>query len=130
MENVVGNILKKNTENVNKEDVKIVPTNINVILEFYEDNPYRSIVEDTTSGLILGIESTKRYKSQDTGEIEDTQEYIACAKVIAVGDACRYTTVGDDVFVVKYLANPIPFRNKGYYVVAENNIICSLKPND
>jgi len=129
MENVAETILKKNTQNINNKDVDIIPCNTNVVLEFYEENPYR-LVEVSDNGLILGIESTKRYKSNETGEMEDSEEYIACAKVIAVGPACRNVQVGEDVFAVKHIANPLPFRKKGYRVINEENIICRLKEND
>jgi len=129
MNNVAETILKKNTQNINNKDVDIIPCNTNVVLEFYEENPYR-LVEVSDNGLILGIESTHRYKSSETGEMEDSEEYIACAKVIAVGPACRNVQVGEDVFAVKHIANPLPFRKKGYRVINEENIICRLKEND
>ena len=129
MDNIAESILKKNTQNINNNNVDIVPCNTNVVLEFYEENPYR-LVEISDNGLILGIESTKRYKSNETGEMEDSEEYIACAKVIAVGPACRNVKVGEDVFAVKRIANPLPFRKKGYRVINEENIICRLIEND
>jgi hypothetical protein len=126
--NVAEAIINKNTKNINTKDVSIVPCNTNVVLDFYEDNPYRT-VEVSDSGLILGIESTKRYKSNDTGETEDTEEYIACAKVIAVGPDCKNVKVGEDVFAVKHLANPLPYKKLGYRVLNEANIICRIVEN-
>lgn len=125
MENVAENILNRNLKDVNEDKVYLVPCNTSVILKFYEDNPYKQI-ERESNGLILGIESTKRYKSMETGEMEDTEEYIACAKVIAVGPGCKNVKVGEDVFCVKHLATPIPFRNKGYRALNEQNIICRI----
>ncbi len=125
MDTVAENILQKNTKNINTKDTEIVPIAINVVLDFYKDNPYRTVVT-TDSGLIMGIESIKKYKSNETGEMEDNEEYIACAKVIAVGPDCRYVSVGDDVFVTKHLATPLPYRKKGYYVITEQNIICKV----
>ena len=72
MENIAKNIIKKNTENINENEVNIIPCNTGVLIKFYEDNPYRKI-EKTQSGLIIGIESTKKYKSTDTGEIENNE---------------------------------------------------------
>ena len=129
MENIAENIIKKNTKDINNKNVDILPCNTNVVLEFYEDNPYRYVVT-SENGLILGIESTKKYKSNETGEMEDSEEYIACAKVIAVGPACRNVKVGEDVFAVKHISNPLPFRKKGYRVISEENIICRLVEND
>ena len=99
------------------------------MVKFYEDNPYRT-VETTSSGLIIGIESTKKYKSNETGEMENNEEVIVCAKVIAVGPKCENVQVGEDVFVVKYICNPVPFRKKGYYMVSESNILCRIVKKD
>ena len=129
MENVAENILKKNTKNINENNTKIVPCNTNVVLEFYDENPYRAL-ETTSNGIIIGIESTKRHKSNETGEMEDSEEYIACAKVIAVGPDCRNVNVGEDVFAVKHIANPLPYKKKGYRVINEQNIICRILNDD
>ena len=129
MNAIAENILNKNTKNINTNNTKIIPCNTNVVLEFYEDNPYRT-VETTENGLILGIESTKRYKSNETGEMEDSEEYIACAKVIAVGPGCRNVEVGDDVFAVKHIANPLPYRKRNYSIINEANIICRIVGED
>lgn len=127
--NISDNIIKKNTNNINTDNVDIIPCNLSVLVKFYEDNPYRT-VETTSSGLIIGIESTKKYKSNETGEMENNEEVIACAKVIAVGPKCENVQVGEDVFVVKYICNPVPFRKKGYYMVSESNILCRIVKKD
>lgn len=123
--NISDNIIKKNTNNINTDEVDIVPCNLSVLVKFYEDNPYRKI-EKSESGLIIGVESTKKYKSNETGEMENNEEIIVCAKVIATGPKCENVKVGDDVFVVKYIANPVPFRKMNYYMVSENNILCRI----
>ena len=61
MNNVAKTIIEKNTKNINTKDVAIVPCNTSVVVDFYEENPYRAI-ETTESGLILGIEGGKIYK--------------------------------------------------------------------
>lgn len=127
--NISDNIIKKNTNNINTNDVDIIPCNLSVLVKFYDDNPYRT-VETTSSGLIIGIESTKKHKSNETGEMENNEEVIACAKVIAVGPKCENVQVGEDVFVVKYICNPVPFRKKGYYMVSESNILCRIVKKD
>lgn len=123
MSNIVENIYKHNTENINTEDVSIVPCNMGVLIKFYEDNPYR-VLSTTKSGLIVGMQSTQRYKSNETGEMEENDEFVACAKVIAVGPKCENVKVGEDVFVIKHIANPVPFRKLQYYVISEPNILC------
>lgn len=127
--NISDNIIKKNTNNINIEDVDIIPCNLSVLVKFYDENPYRKI-ETMSTGLIVGIESTKKYKSNETGEMENNEEVIACAKVIAVGPKCENVKVGEDVFVVKYICNPVPFRKMGYYMVSESNILCRIVKKD
>ena len=129
MNNVAETIINKNTKNINTKDVTLVPCNTTVVVDFYEENPYRAL-ETSEAGLILGIEGGKRYKSADTGEMEDAEEYIACAKVIAVGPACRNVKVGEDIFAVKHISQPLPYRQKGYRVLSEENIICRVIEND
>lgn len=128
MENVAKSIVNKNTKNINTEDVILIPVNTGVLIKPYEENPYRKI-ETTESGLIVGIESTKRYKSNETGEYEDNEQLITCGKVIAIGNQCKNVNVGDDVYFPKHIANPIPFRKMGYYMISEQNIFCIIRPN-
>lgn len=123
MNNVAINILKRSMENIKTEDVDIIPCNRNVLVEFYPENPYRTI-ETTDTGLILGVESTKKYKSNETGEMEDSQEYIDIAKVIAVGPNCTNCVPGEDICLVRHIAVPVPFRKKNWYMIDEANVLC------
>ena len=108
------------------EDVDIIPCNTGVLIKFYDKNPYRAI-EKTQSGLIVGMESTKMYKSNETGEMEFNDEVVSCAKVIAVGPKCQNVSEGDDVYVIRHIATPVPFRKMQFYIINEQNIMCMLK---
>lgn len=110
---------------INTEDVDIIPCNTGVLIKFYDKNPYRA-VEKTQSGLIVGMESTKMYKSNETGEMEFNDEVVSCAKVIAVGSKCQNVETGDDVYVIRHIANPLPFRKMQYYVINEQNIMVRI----
>lgn len=114
-----------NDLDINTEDVDIIPCNTGVLIKFYDKNPYRA-VEKTQSGLIVGMESTKMYKSNETGEMEFNDEVVSCAKVIAVGSKCQNVEVGDDVYVIRHIANPLPFRKMQYYVINEQNIMVRI----
>lgn len=118
-------IIENNIEDVYTGEVDIIPINNNVLIEPYVRNPYRNI-ETTASGLIVGIESSKTYKSNETGEIEQNNQVIHAGKVIAKGDACKNVNVGDDVFYTTYSMTPIPFRKKGWVVVSEGLLICKM----
>ena len=114
-----------NDLDINTEDVDIIPCNTGVLIKFYDKNPYRAI-EKTQSGLIVGMESTKMHKSNETGEMEYNDEVVSCAKVLAVGNKCQNVEVGDDVYLIRHIANPIPFRKMQYYVINEQNIMVRL----
>lgn len=105
-------IIENNIEDVYTGEVEIIPINNNVLIEPYIRNPYRNI-ETTASGLIVGIESSKTYKSNETGEIEQNTEVIKCGKVLAVGPLCKNVEVGDDVFYTTYSEGKVPFRKRG-----------------
>ena len=118
-------ILENNMEDVCMDDVEVIPTNANVLIKPYIRNPYRYI-ETTASGLIVGVESSKTYKSNETGEIEQNNEVVKCGKVLAVGPSCKNVNVGDDVYYTTYSQAIVPFRKKGYVIVGENLLICRI----
>lgn len=105
-------IIENNIEDVYTGEVDIIPINNNVLIEPYVRNPYRNI-ETTASGLIVGVESSKTYKSNETGEIVQNTEVIKCGKVLAVGPLCKNVEVGDDVFYTTYSEGKVPFRKRG-----------------
>ena len=118
-------IVENNMEGVDMSDVDIIPINNNVLIRPYIQNPYRYI-ETTASGLIVGVESSKTYKSNETGEIEQNNEVVKCGKVLAVGPACKNVNVGDDVYYTTYSEAKLPFRKKGYVIVGEGLLICRI----
>lgn len=125
LNNVANTIVENNLEDVCLDEVNLNPCNANVLILPYEKNPYRE-VNITESGLIVGIESSKTYKSNETGEIEQNNEVIRCGKVIARGPACKNVKVGDDVFFTTFSMAPVPFRKKGYVMVGENLLVCRI----
>ena len=118
-------IVENNMDGVDMSDVEIIPVNTNVLIQPYLQNPYRYI-ETTASGLIVGVESSKTYKSNETGEIEQNNEVIKCGKVLAVGPACKNVNVGDDVYYTTYSEAKLPFRKKGYVIVGEGLLVCRI----
>ncbi|MBO7692887.1 MAG: hypothetical protein J6T10_09690 [Methanobrevibacter sp.] len=118
-------IVDNNMEDVCMDEVEVIPVNNNVLIQPYIKNPYRYI-ETTASGLIVGVESSQTYKSNETGEIEQNNQVIRTGKVLAVGPDCKNVTAGDDVFYTTYSMTPIPFRKKGYVIVGEGLLICRI----
>ena len=125
LNNTAKTIVENNMEDVCMDDVNIIPVNNNVLIQPYVRNPYRYI-ETTASGIIVGVESSKTYKSNETGEIEQNTEVVKCGKVLAVGPACKNVEVGDDVFYTTYSEARIPFRKKGFVIVGEGLLICRI----
>ena len=123
------NVIKKNTSNLKENDVTLIPGMDGILVTLYETNPYRRI-ERTSSGLIVGIESDKKYKSNETGEMEENDEYIVCGHVVAVGPEAKYVKPGEDVYFPKHIALVLPFRKMGYYIINERNITCRILEND
>lgn len=122
-------IVENNMDGVDMSEVDIIPVNNNVLIQPYLQNPYRYI-ETTASGLIVGVESSKTYKSNETGEIEQNNEVVKCGKVLAVGPACKNVNVGDDVYYTTYSEAKLPFRKKGYVIVGEGLLICRIVKKD
>lgn len=118
-------VILKQIDGINTDDVDIIPCNTGVLIKFYDENPYRAI-ERTESGLIFGIQSSQKVVSDDSGEVEENEEYVACAKVIAVGPKCQNVQPGEDIYVIKHIAIPIPFRKQQLYTISEQNITCRI----
>lgn len=125
LQDTADTIVENNIEGIDTSEVDIVPTNANVLIKPYDINPYRNI-ETTASGLIVGVESSKTYKSNETGEVEQNKTVIKCGKVLAVGPACKNVNVGEDVYYTTFSETLLPFRKKGWVVVGENLLICRI----
>lgn len=119
------NIIENNLEGIYEGECELAPCGAVVVIKPYEVNPYRK-VDKTASGLIVGIESDKTYKSNETGEIEMSQEVIRTGKVIAIGPKVESTEVGDDVFFTTYSMTTLPFRKMGYVCVSEPLLVCRV----
>ena len=120
------NIIENNLDGIYEGDVDIIPCNMNVIIKPYDVNPYRKI-DKTASGLIVGIESDKTYKSNETGEITQNETVIRCGSVCYAGPKCENVKVGDDVFFTTYSMTPVPFRKEGLIAVSEGLLICVIR---
>lgn len=119
------NIVENNLEGINTDEVELIPCNMNVIIKPYPVNPYRKI-DTTSSGIIVGVESDKTYKSNETGEIEQNLQILHCGRVVAKGSKCENVEIGDDVYYTTYSMVPLPFRKMGYVVVGENLLVCRV----
>lgn len=100
-----------------------------VIFKPYKKNPYRQTTT-TKSGLIVaGDLFAGSYKSQDSGEMEQAEQFIACGKAVSCGPDCKYISDGED-FYYRNTCVPIPFGGQGLYAISEGNIICRIIDNE
>ena len=122
-------IIEKNLDNIKTGDMDVIPCNTGVLVRIYDENPYRAI-ERTSSGLYIGIQSNQTYKSDETGEVTRNEEAVACAEVLAVGPACKNVNIGEDVYFLRSIAMPVPFRKQSLYIISEQNIWCRVFPKN
>lgn len=100
-------------ENVNLE---LKPIYKNIIVEIYDENPYLN--KQTKEGLDLNSD----FVNSDSGQVEEKQLVIECAKVIEVAPDCQYIHAGDDVFVNILQLTPVPFMGNCYWLVNEQAV--------
>lgn len=100
-------------------------TGYTIIFKPYSKNPYRDI-KKSESGLIFGGDVfASMHKSDDTGEMENSEPFICCGKAISCGPECKYVKEGED-FYYRNTRVPVPFNNLGYYAISEQNVICRV----
>ena len=104
------------------KDLELVPNGNRLILMPYPSNPYVRVL--TESGIF--IEPNGSYFNTDTGEMDQSQELVPCAKVIEIGPDVKYVKIGDDVYYDSRTAYPLPFMNQGYKVTSEPQIIAII----
>lgn len=121
---MADNLCKKNQGIKQANNKQIIACNSTVILKPYDRNPYRSI-KTTASGIIYGLDGNELYLSHETGEMEEARLEVVCAEVIAVGPDCKNVKVGEDIYC-RNIITPVPFDNRGYYAISEQNIICRI----
>ena len=104
------------------EGLELIPNGNRLVLMPYPRNPYVKVM--TESGIF--IEPNGTYFNTDTGEFDEADELVACAKVIEVGPEVKYVKIGDDVYYDSRTAYPLPFMNLGYKVTSEPQIVAII----
>lgn len=112
---------KQDELNSKLQTLEMLPMLNKVILLPYPTNPYKKFVE----GSII-VEYTGSFMNPDSGEKDQLQELVACAKVIEVGPECKYLQPGDDVYYDPRTCYPVPFMSLGYRLTSEPQILCVL----
>nr|DAX09127.1 MAG TPA: mHsp60, mHsp10, Mitochondrial, Chaperonin, Complex, Symmetric [Bacteriophage sp.] len=103
--------------------LEIMPMFGYALIKPFDQNPFQK-VKVTNSGIITDLGGyTPTYKSHETGEIEEEQQYIKVGTVIEVGHKCEFLKPGDVVFYTIASECMVPFYKLGFVVVNENRIL-------
>ena len=103
--------------------LEIMPMFGYALIKPFDQNPFQK-VKVTSSGIITDLGGyTPTYKSQETGEIEEEQQYIKVGTVIEVGHKCEFLTRIDLLFYTIASECMVPFYKLGFVVVNENRIL-------
>lgn len=103
--------------------LEIMPLTSYVLIKPFESNPFQKI-RKSDSGLIIdsgGIAPS--FKSQETGDIIDANQYIKVGLVTEVGAECKFLKPGDVVFYNIASEVQVPFFKFGFVIVAEQRIL-------
>lgn len=112
---------KSLSEDIN--GLEILPMFGYALIKPFDQNPFQK-VKVTKSGIITDLGGfTPTYKSHETGEIEEEQQYIKVGTVIEVGHKCEFLKPGDVVFYTIASECMVPFYKLGFVVVNENRIL-------
>lgn len=104
--------------------LEIMPMFGYALIKPFETNPFQRIKISKNSGIITDLGGlTPTYKSNETGEIEEEEQYIKVGTVIEVGHKCEFLKEGDIVFYTIASECMIPFFKQGFVVVNENRIM-------
>lgn len=105
------------------QKLEIMPLTSYVLIKPFESNPFQKI-NKSESGLIIdsgGIAPS--FKSQETGDMIDANQYIKVGLVTEVGTECKFLKPGDVVFYNIASEVQVPFFKFGFVIVAEQRIL-------
>ena len=106
--------------------LEIVPMFQYVLIEPFKHNPFQKI-EVSKTGIITDLGGyTPQYKSQETGEIKEEEQFIKVGTVVEVGNECKFLQPGDVVFYTVASECMVPFYKLGFVVVHETRIIAAV----
>lgn len=113
---------KNLSEDIN--GLEIMPMGNHALIKPFENNPFQQIKISKNSGIITDLGGlAPTYKSNETGEIEEEQQFIKVGTVIETGHRCEFLKPGDIVFYTIASECMVPFFKQGFVVVAEQRII-------
>lgn len=115
------NYAKTISEDIN--GLEIMPMFSYALIQPFEKNPFQQI-KISEGGIITDLGGlTPQYKSNETGEVEEEEQFIKVGTVIEVGHKCEFLKPGDIVFYTIASETMVPFFRQGFVAVAEQRII-------
>lgn len=99
--------------------LEIMPLTSYVLIKPFSGNPFQK----KASNLITGTELAPIYKSQETGDMLEANQYIKVGLVTEVGAECKFLKPGDVVFYNIASEVQVPFFKFGFVIVAEQRIL-------
>ena len=93
-----------------------------VLIKPYEENPFQRI--EKQGAIITDLGGQKPvYKSHETGEYEEEEQFIHVGLVVDAGPTAKYVQEGDIVFWRRVSETPVPFFKQNLVLVAEHSIM-------
>lgn len=105
------------------QNLEIMPLTSYVLITPFKANPFQKI-KTNESGLIVDLGGlAPEYKSQETGEVKEEQQYVKVGMVAEAGPDCKFLKPGDIVFYNIASEVVVPFFKFGFVTVAEQRVI-------
>jgi co-chaperonin GroES (HSP10) len=102
--------------------IELKPLYEGILIKPFEENPFQRIKKEGNIIVDLGGQRPV-YKSHETGEYEEEEQFIHVGTVIEAGPMAKYIQEGDVVMWRKPSETPIPFYKQGFVLVNEHSII-------
>ena len=110
-------------EDLNKLEIKAIGAGL--LIKPFEENPFQAIKRE--GAIITDLGGMKpTYKSRETGEWEEEEQFIHVGTVIDNGPACKWIREGDIVMWRKPSETPVPFYKQGLVLVNEQSIMITV----
>lgn len=117
-------LLKKYQESLcnDLEKLEIKAIGAGLLIKPFEENPFQTIKR--VGSIITDLGGMKpTYKSHETGDVEEEEQFIHVGTVIDNGPACKWVREGDIVMWRKVSETPVPFYKQGLVLVNEQSIM-------
>ena len=108
---------------LNKLEIKAIGAGL--LIKPFDENPFQMIKREGRIITDLGGQKPI-YKSRETGEFEEEEQFIHVGTVVDSGPACKWIEEGDIVMWRKVSETPVPFYKQGLVLVNEQSIMTAV----